>query len=115
MEFSNLPEFDKQFKTLLKKYRTLEEDLDLLKRVLETYPRGYPPRIFRVSGLGINTEIYKVKHFRCKTLKHKGSRSGIRIVYAFFAQEEKIEFIEIYYKEKDDIECDKNRILKYYS
>jgi len=115
VEFSSLPEFDKQFKTLLRKYRTLEEDLDLLKRVLETDPRGFPPRIFRISGLGINTEIYKVKHFRCKTLKHKGSRSGIRIVYAFFAEEEKIEFVEIYYKEKDDIECDKNRILKYYS
>lgn len=115
MEFSSLPEFDKQFKTLLRKYRTLEEDLDLLKRVLETHPRGFPPRIFRISGLGINTEIYKVKHFRCKTLKHKGSRSGIRIVYAFLAEEEKIEFVEIYYKEKDDIECNKNRILKYYS
>jgi mRNA-degrading endonuclease RelE of RelBE toxin-antitoxin system len=115
MEFSSLPEFDKQFKTLLRKYRTLEKDLDLLKTVLEKYPRGYPPRIVRVSRLGINTEIYKVKHFRCKSLKHKGSRSGIRIVYAFFAEEEKIEFVEIYYKEKDNIECDKNRILRYYS
>lgn len=114
MEFSSLPEFDKQFKTLLRKYRTLEKDLDLLKTVLEKYPRGYPPRIVRVSRLGINTEIYKVKHFRCKSL-HKGSRSGIRIVYAFFAEEEKIEFVEIYYKEKDNIECDKNRILRYYS
>lgn len=115
MEFSSLPEFDKQFKTLLRKYRTLEKDLDLLKTVLEKHPRGYPPGIFRVSRLGINTEIYKVKHFRCKSLKHKGSRSGIRIVYAFFAEEEKIEFVEIYYKEKDNIECDKNRILRYYS
>ena len=115
MEFSSLPEFDKQLKTLLRKYRTLEKDLDLLKTVLEKHPRGYPPGIVRVSRLGINTEIYKVKHFRCKSLKHKGSRSGIRIVYAFFAEEEKIEFVEIYYKEKDNIECDKNRILRYYS
>jgi mRNA-degrading endonuclease RelE of RelBE toxin-antitoxin system len=115
MEFSSLPEFDKQLKTLLRKYRTLEKDLDLLKTVLEKHPRGYPPGIVRVSRLGINTEIYKVKHFRCKSLKHKGSRSGIRIVYAFFAEEEKIEFVEIYYKEKDNIECDKSRILKYYS
>jgi mRNA-degrading endonuclease RelE of RelBE toxin-antitoxin system len=115
MEFSSLPEFDKQLKTLLRKYRTLEKDLDLLKTVLEKHPRGYPPGIVRVSRLGINTEIYKVKHFRCKFLKHRGSRSGIRIIYAFLAEEEKIEFVEIYYKEKDNIECDKNRILRYYS
>jgi hypothetical protein len=115
MELSNLPEFDKQFKTLLRKYRTLEEDLDVLKKVLRIHPRGYPPGIVRVSGLGIKTEIYKVKHFRCKTLKHKGSRSGIRVIYAYFEDEQKIEFVEIYYKEKDDRDCDKKRILKYYS
>lgn len=114
MEFSNLPEFDKEFKRLLKKYRTLKDDLELLKSVLETYPRGYPPVIFRESGLGIETEIYKVKHFRCKALK-KGSRSGIRIVYAYFEEKQRIEFVEIYYKEKGDRDCNKERILKYYS
>jgi len=114
MEFSHLPEFDKEFKRLLKKYRTLRADLKLLKSVLETYPRGYPPGIIRISGLGIETETYKVKHFRCKALKHKGSRSGIRIIYAYFEEEQKIEFIEIYYKEKDDIRCNRERILRYY-
>lgn len=115
MEFSYLPEFDKELKTLFKKYRTLEDDLELLKKILKIHPRSYPPGIVRVSGLGIETEIYKIKHFRCKTLKHKGSRSGIRVIYAFFEGEQRIEFVEIYFKEKDDRECDKKRILKYYS
>ncbi len=100
MEFSHLPEFDKEVKRLLKKYRTLRDDLEILKKVLMTYPRGYPPGIIRISGLGIETETYKVKHFRCKALKHKGSRSGIRIIYAYFEEEQKVEFIVIYYKEK---------------
>lgn len=114
MQFSTLPEFDNEFKKLLKKYRSLEEDLDVLKQILEKYPRGYEPLCFRISGLGINTEIYKIKHFRCKFLKNKGSRSGIRIVYAYFESEQKIEFVEIYYKEKDDRGCNRERILKYY-
>jgi len=114
MQFSTLPEFDKEFKKLLKKYRSLEEDLHVLKKVLEKNPRGYEPIVFRISGLGIRREIYKVKHFRCKALKGKGSRSGIRIIYAYFESEQKIEFAEIYYKDKDDRVCDRERILRYY-
>ena len=114
MEFSSVPEFERELKNLLKKYCTLTDDLEVLRGVLRILPRGYPPLIVRISGLGIQTEIYKVKHFRCKALK-KGSRSGIRVVYAYLPAEEKIEFAEIYYKEKDDRDCDKKRILKYYS
>jgi len=114
MEFSSVPEFERELKTLLKKHRTLSDDLEGLKRVLRTYPRGYAPAIVRISGLGIETEIYKVKHFRCKALR-KGARSGIRVVYAYFPAEEKIEFAEMYYKEKGDRDCNKKRILKYYS
>jgi len=114
MQFDTKPEFDHEFIGLSKKYRSLKEDIGLLKLVLEKHPRGFPPRIFRISGLGVDTEIYKVKHFHCKTLKNKGARSGIRIVYAYFSDQNKIEFVEIYYKEKDDMDCDKKRILKYY-
>ncbi|MCS7123738.1 MAG: hypothetical protein RMJ17_04215 [Candidatus Aenigmarchaeota archaeon] len=77
-------------------------------------PRGYLPAIVRITGLKVQTEIYKVKHFRCKDMKGKGSHSGIRIIYAYLPEQNKIEFVEIYYKEKDDIDCDKERIKKYY-
>lgn len=115
MQFDTKPEFDAEFKKLFKKYRSLKEDIELLKSVLEKYPRGYEPFTFRISGLGINTEIYKVKHFRCAALKNKGSRSGIRIVYAYLETEQKIEFVEMYYKEKDDVDCNRERIRKYYT
>ncbi len=115
MQFCTKSEFDSEFKKLHKKYRTLKEDIEILKSVLDKYPRGYEPVVFRIAGLGINTEIYKVKNFRCKALKHKGSRSGIRVIYAYLEQEQKIEFVEIYYKEKDNIDCNKERILKYYT
>ena len=114
MQFSTLAEFDKEFKYLNKKYHSLEEDLGVLKIILEKYPRGFQPRIFRISGLGIETEIYKVKHFHCKAMKSKGARSGVRVIYAYFPEQDKIEFVEIYYKEKDDRNCDRERILRYY-
>ncbi len=114
MVFSSLPEFDRELKSLLKKYRTLEEDLSILKSYLEKYPHGFEPIAFPISNLGISTPVYKVKHFRCRALKSKGSRSGIRIIYAYFEEEKKIEFIEIYYKEKDDRDCDRKRISSHY-
>ncbi len=122
MEFSFLDEFNKEFKKLLRKYRTLEEDFELFKERVLTYRENgtgkflfwRPPGIVRISNLGIETEVYKVKHFTCKALKGRGSRSGIRIIYAYFPDEDKVEFVEIYFKERDDTDCDKERIKRYY-
>lgn len=38
MTFDELTEFRKDLKSLLKKYRTLNDDLDVVKRVLEVTP-----------------------------------------------------------------------------
>lgn len=38
MTFNELTEFRKDLKSLLKKYRTLNDDLDVVKRVLEVTP-----------------------------------------------------------------------------
>ena len=113
MYFSCLSEFNKEFEKLLKKYKTLEEDLNNLKQFLSTYPKGFPPIIFPVSDLGIEIKVFKVKKFRCKYLKGSGSDSGIRIIYAYFKHENKIEFIEIYFKGNKS-NHDKDRILSYY-
>lgn len=122
MEFSYLDEFNREFKHLLKKYRTLEDDFNLFKERVLTYRENgmgkylfwRPPGIVRISNLGIETEVYKVKHFSCRALKGRGSRSGIRIIYAYFPDNNKVEFVEIYFKERDDTDCDKERIRRYY-
>jgi hypothetical protein len=54
------------------------------------------------------------KKFACKSLKGKGAKSGIRIIYAYFEQEDTIEFIEIYFKGDKENE-DKERIKKYFT
>lgn len=114
MQFSTLQEFDSEFAGLSRKWRHLSDDIERLKRVLEQEPRDNPPAIVIISGTGVQAEIYKVKHFRSTDMKGKGSRSGIRIVYAFLPAEDRLEFVEIYCKDKDDTDCDKERIKRPY-
>jgi len=70
--------------------------------------------IVRISNIGIDRpKIYKARKFACKALKGKGGFSGIRIIYAYYEEEDIIEFIEIYYKGQKANE-DRDRILRYY-
>ena len=114
MQFRSLKEFDREFARLARKYRTLNDDIKRLHKYLQINPRGYPPGVVRISGLGLKTEIYKVKHFRCKALKGKGSRSGIRIIYAYIPEQQNLIFTEIYYKEKDGTDCNRERLKRYF-
>ena len=116
-EVSQLPEFQRDLKKLSKKYKTLPKDLEIfinnqlkLLHKLKIDNGG----VVRVSDLGINyPEIYKARKFACKSLKGTGSRSGIRITYTYYPDQDKIEFVEIYYKGDQENE-DKPRIIKYY-
>ena len=111
MTFDELSEFKKDLKNLLKKYRTLNDDLDVVKRVLEILPDERPPFSFRIDNLGIETCIIKVKKIACKALKGRGINSGLRLIYAHFPKEQKIIFIELYHKNEKENE-DKSRILE---
>lgn len=111
MNFEQLPEFKKDLKTLSKRYRTLVEDLEVVKKVLTVSPEERPPFSFRIEGLGISTCVIKVKKIACRALKGRGVNSGLRLVYALFKSEDKIVFIELYHKVDKLIE-DKDRIFK---
>lgn len=69
-----------------------------------------------ISGLGLSrSKVFKVRKFRCQTLKERGNQSGFRIIYAFKDDmPDLIYFIEIYFKADKEIE-DKNRIKKYFN
>jgi mRNA-degrading endonuclease RelE of RelBE toxin-antitoxin system len=110
MTFEELAEFKKDLKTLTKKYRTLNDDLGVVKRVLEVSPDERPPFSFRIDDLGLKTCVIKVKKIACKSMKGRGVNSGLRLIYAHFPEENKIVFIELYHKNSKEIE-DKERIL----
>lgn len=109
IEFDELSEFKKDLKHLLKKYRTLKEDLEVVKLDLSDEPGESPPFSFRIDNLGIETCIIKVKKIACKALKGRGVNSGLRLIYAHFPDEQKITFIELYHKNDKESE-DKKRI-----
>ena len=109
VRFETLPEFKKDLKRLLKKYRSLNEDLEVLMKDLNDEPGESPPFSFRIDNLGIETCVIKVKKVACKALKGKGVNSGLRLVYAYFIEEGKIVFIELYHKSDKESE-DRERI-----
>ena len=113
MLFDEIPEFERDVKQLLKKYRSLQDDLRIVKRVLEILPDERPPFSYRLENLGIQTCVIKVKKIACKALKGKGVQSGLRLVYAYFPLDQKIVFIELFHKNEKPLE-DRNRIFKYF-
>jgi mRNA-degrading endonuclease YafQ of YafQ-DinJ toxin-antitoxin module len=110
MTFNELVEFKKDLKGLLKKYRTLNEDLEIVKKVLEVIPDERPPFSFRIEGLGLETCVIKVKKIACKAMKGRGVNSGLRMIYAYFNEEQRITFIELYHKNEKENE-DRQRII----
>jgi len=110
MKFESLSEFDKDFKNLLKKYRSLNSDIEVVKIILKAKPDERPPFSFRIDNLGITTCVIKVKKIACDSLKGRGVNSGLRLIYAYFQAEERIVFIELYHKNDKETE-DRQRIL----
>lgn len=114
---SRLPEFEKDLKRLLKRFRTIEDDLKIFieKELFLYHKLGIDNKgIFQIPGLLVkDIKIYKAKKFACRSLKGKGVQSGIRVIYAYFESSDSIEFIEIYYKGDKENE-DRERILRHY-
>ena len=113
----HLEKFSRDLKKLLKRFPSLEDDLDsFIKAQLIAYHKHNIDNhgIIPIEGIQIqNPQIFKVLKFACKSLKGKGVHSGIRITYGYFSAEDRIEFIEIYYKGDQENE-DKERIKSYY-
>lgn len=111
IQFEELLEFKKDLKHLLKKFRTLNDDLEVVKQDLNDEPGESPPFSYRINGLGIKTCVVKVKKIACKALKGRGVNSGLRLIYAYFENEGKIIFVELYHKNDKENE-DRQRILE---
>lgn len=116
INYDETDEFQKDLKKLLKKYRSLKEDLETAKTAsIELF------HIHKVNNLsvfpipGFCTDeilICKIKKFACKALKGRGSKSGIRVIYAFHITLQRAVFIEMYFK-ADQKNEDRERIKRY--
>jgi len=114
-ELTRIPAFDKDIKKLAKKYPTLEGDLEtFIDKELKLFHKLKIDNkgVFQIPGLGFESpKVYKGKKFACRSMKGKGSQSGIRVIYAYIESEDRIELIEIYYKGDKENE-DRGRILE---
>ena len=113
---SRLPKFERDIRKLLKKFKTIGDDLEIfIEKQLFLYHKLKVDNkgIFQITGLPVeNPKVYKAKKFACKSLKGSGVQSGIRVIYAYDEEKEKIVLIEIYFK-GDKANEDKERILEY--
>jgi len=116
IEYSESDEFRRDLKKLLRKFRSLVDDLDTVKKaVIELYHLiGIDnASVFRIPGYGTEAvQVYKIKKFASRSLKGRGNRSGIRVIYAFHSNDNRVEFLEIYYK-GDKTDEDGRRIKEY--
>jgi len=110
--------FSKDLKKLLKRYRSLEEDLEVfIKAQLFSFHKLQIDNhgLFPINNLGFESpQVYKAKKFACKSLKGKGAKSGIRIIYAYIPEYDELFLIQIYSKNDKENE-DRERIKKLFT
>jgi hypothetical protein len=103
MSYDETEEFKRDFKKLVRKFSSLAEDLEINKQYrIELFhcKAINSGSIFEIREAGNTDELkfFKVKKFQCKSLKGRGAKSGIRVIYAYLPIDQKIVFLEIYFK-----------------
>ncbi len=109
INYDEADEFAHDLKKLLKKFSSLIDDLKVVKKnAIELFHINQidSRSVFEIQGVGNTEELkfYKIKKFACKSLKGKGNKSGIRVIYAYFPAQKKVIFLEIYFKAKQENE-----------
>jgi hypothetical protein len=106
MKFDELPEFQKDCKILGKKFKSLTDDLKEFRTVVSAVPLGNTKHFVIITQTKV-LHIVKARLF-CRYLKG----SSLRVIYAYFEQEQRIEFIEVYFKGASENE-NHDRIKQY--
>ena len=106
VSFEGIDKFKKDFKKLIKKYKSLEKDLINLKSVLDVLPERKDEN-FSILKKYDRFTILKVR-VCCDYLKSR----DMRLIYIYFSKEKRIVFIELYYK-GDKVNQDEQRIRGY--
>lgn len=93
MESFNLsPEFEKNFKHLSKKYKTLEDDFEKFKEILLKYPAGVGKN-FTIIHSESACKIIKAR-MACRALRDR----SLRVIYSYEESNKRFYFIELYFK-----------------
>lgn len=116
IEYEESDGFKKDLKKLVKRFPSLPDDLKTVKKAvielrhlknLDNFSTFEIPG--SVSG---PVSCWKIKKFACRSLKGKGNRSGLRVIYGWCGATRRAIFLEIYYKGDKENE-DWERIKEY--
>lgn len=103
---SRLPEFEKEFKHLAGKYRSLPRDIAHLEEMIARHPTGIGTN-FTIIHRGAAVMVVKTR-LSCESLKKR----ALRLIYAYRQSTTAVTFIELYYKGDKENE-DRERIKVY--
>jgi len=104
MDIQESEEFKKDFKKLLKKYKTLQDDFSVAKSVIVAEPKGDGTKHWNILWQSDDRCILKVR-MMCRAVKG----ASFRLIYFYDGEVAKILFIEMYYKGSKELE-DRGRI-----
>lgn len=106
MHYNELREFERERRRLSRKHRSLPADLQLFREVIA----AVPPTPSRRGSILTQTESLLIVKARlaCKYLRN----SSLRVIYAYFIHERRVDFIELYFKGDKERE-DGARINRY--
>jgi mRNA-degrading endonuclease RelE of RelBE toxin-antitoxin system len=110
MKIKRLPEFERDVNKLIKKYPTLEKDLEKVENTLMIYPNARPPFSFEINSLGLKTSIIKIRKIASASFSGRGAHSGFRVIYALMPEQQELVLIECYHKSNQTLE-DRKRIF----
>jgi len=107
MNHSNhLPEFEKEFKNLFKKYRSLGDDFKKFERYIFENPTGEGKNFVIIYS---NEKIKIIKtRLACESLRGR----SMRVIYSYHEDTLTFMYIEIYFKGDRENE-DRERIKRY--
>ena len=113
IKYLRCEEFDKDFKHLCNKYKSLEKDFEDVIKVFNTVWISIP-HVERINNLwnDVTIPVYKMRKVWCESLK---SSTKLRIIFAYDEKSQEIkliQFIEIYAKCESEVE-DRDRLKKY--
>lgn len=91
--FKRTPEFARDLKQLIKKFRTLENDIDTIEKVLLGTPEGIGTNFVTLHAS--DTYVVVKARLACRALR--GERS-LRLIYAYHRNTVTFYHIELYHK-----------------
>lgn len=104
--FNRTPEFEREYKKLQKRFRSLPQDIATFETILVEFPTGKGTK-FVILHSEANCKIVKAR-LMCQTLR----KSSLRVIYAWHEDKISFVYIELYYKGDKENE-DRERIKEY--